>query len=125
MRFAAALCASAILLSAANATLDGNRIWYEVNGTSGTALVLVHGWTCDSTFWSHQVPAFSRHFRVLSVDLPGHGRSGKPDVRYDLSLFSRGVLAAMDAAKIDRAILIGHSMGLPVIRQVSLTHPHA
>jgi pimeloyl-ACP methyl ester carboxylesterase len=105
------------MASAEFATLDGKRVFYHASG-SGPALVLVHGWTCDSTFWSRQQPALSKQFRVVALDLPGHGKSDPFEGPYDSKLFARGVMAVMDAAKVDRAVLAGHSMGTPVIRHV-------
>lgn len=63
------------------------------------------------------------HSRVLTLDLPGHGLSDKPDIRYDLRLFGRAVRAVMDAAGMERAVLIGHSMGAAIIRQFYSNQP--
>jgi pimeloyl-ACP methyl ester carboxylesterase len=114
---------TALLANAEYAKVDGHRVYYEVTGSGEPAVVLIHGWTCDSTFWRMQTPEFAKSFRVLALDLPGHGRSDKPDVTYDLKLFSRGVLAAMDAAKVPRAVLVTHSMGTSVARQVIADAP--
>lgn len=99
------------------ARVDGIRVHYKNVGTGETALVFVHGWTCDLTFWRDQVPDFAGKTRVVLVDLPGHGRSDKPDVDYTQDLFARGVHAALQDAGVKRAVLVGHSMGAPVIRQ--------
>ena len=114
---------TAALATAEYAGARGQRVHYTVAGSGEPAVVLIHGWTCDSSLWQQQLSAFSKHFRVAAVDLLGHGQSDKPDTRYDLRLFSRGVLAAMDAAKINRAVLVGHSMGTGVIRQVFADAP--
>jgi pimeloyl-ACP methyl ester carboxylesterase len=95
--------------------LDGHKIKYETAGPRhGTAVVLIHGWACDSSFWRLQVPELARRFRVLAVDLPGHGKSDKPPLDYDGPLFAKAVRAAMDAEKINRAVLVGHSMGTEI-----------
>ena len=114
---------TALLASAEYAKVDGHRVYYEVTGARKPAVVLIHGWTCDSTFWNMQTPEFAKSFRVLALDLPGHGRSDKPHVAYDLKFFSRGVIAAMEAAKIDQAVLVSHSMGTSVARQVIADAP--
>jgi pimeloyl-ACP methyl ester carboxylesterase len=85
--------------------------------------VLIHGWTCDSTFFAPQIAELSKTYRVLAVDLIGHGRSDKPQATYDGPLMARSVLAAMDAARIDKAVLLGHSMGFPVARTVYARAP--
>lgn len=103
------------MLHADYAVLDGSRIYYKING-KGSAVVLVHGWTCDSTFWRMQVPALSEHFQAITLDLPGHGKSDAPTTDYDLKLFARALDAVMKSAGIEVAVLAGHSMGVSVIR---------
>ena len=97
--------------------VDGIRVHYKTLGTGETALVFVHGWTCDLTFWRDQVPYFEGRTRIVLVDLPGHGRSDKPNVDYTQDLFARGVHAALQDAGVTSAVLVGHSMGTPVVRQ--------
>lgn len=104
-----------LALSAASryVTLDGYRIHYESFGSGREALVFIHGWTCDLTFWSGQAPVYEKR-RSLLVDLLGHGRSDKPDLPYTMDLFARAVDAVMRDAGVERATLVGHSMGTPV-----------
>jgi sigma-B regulation protein RsbQ len=122
MRSAALFCI-AVSAMAEYANLDGNRVYYEVAGKGEPAVVFVHGWTCDTTFWRDQRSPVAKKHRAVFLDLPGHGRSDKPEQRYDLPLFSRAVLAVMDAAKVPRAVLVGHSMGTGVIRQLYADQP--
>jgi pimeloyl-ACP methyl ester carboxylesterase len=105
------------------ATVDGSRVHYENYGKGDTALVLIHGWTCDTNVWRDQIADFSKRNRVLAVDLPGHGKSDKPEVTYSMDLFARAVDAVMRDAKVRRAVLIGHSMGTPVARQFYRNYP--
>ena len=98
------------------ATLDGSRVHYLSYGEGREAAVFIHGWTCDSTFWRFQAPVFE-HRRSLLIDLPGHGASDKPQVQYTMEYFARAVEAVMSDAAVDRATLIGHSMGTPVAIQ--------
>src|SRR3954463_16548048 len=56
---------------------DGVPIHYEVQGSGEPALVFVHGWAIDSRYWDAQVPVFARTHRVVTLDLAGHGRSGR------------------------------------------------
>jgi pimeloyl-ACP methyl ester carboxylesterase len=99
------------------ATLDGMKVHYESYGAGRDAVVFVHGWTCDLTFWKAQVPAFAAKTRTLAIDLPGHGRSDAPRTTYSMDLFARAIDAVMRDAGVDRAVLVGHSMGTPVVRQ--------
>jgi pimeloyl-ACP methyl ester carboxylesterase len=101
-------------LAGADAKYDGARVHYESYGSGKQAIVFIHGWTCDLTFWRGQAPVYNQH-RALLVDLPGHGLSDKPDVAYTEERFARAVEAVMRDAGVERAVLVGHSMGGPVI----------
>ena len=80
--------------------------------------MFVHGWTCDSSSWTGQVPALAKQYRVITLDLPGHGKSGSPkDGKFSMDLFARAVEAVRAEAKAERIVLVGHSMGSPVIRR--------
>ncbi len=105
------------------ATLDGARIHYQSYGKGREALVLIHGWTCNLNYWRDQVPDFAKRNRVIALDLPGHGRSDKPELAYTMDLFARAVDAVMRDAKVDRAVLVGHSMGTPIARQFYRKYP--
>jgi pimeloyl-ACP methyl ester carboxylesterase len=102
---------------------DGQRVFYEASGSGELALVLVHGWSCDSSFWRLQRPALDKRFRVLAIDLPGHGKSDKPEVDYTPERFSTAVRRMLDREKVSRAVLVGHSMGAMVIRQALADDP--
>jgi pimeloyl-ACP methyl ester carboxylesterase len=105
------------------AKLDGSRVHYRNYGRGDEAIVFIHGWTCDMSFWGGQWHAFSRLKRVILIDLPGHGKSDKPQVVYSMDFFARAVKAVLDDAKVKRAVLVGHSMGTPVIRQFYRKYP--
>jgi pimeloyl-ACP methyl ester carboxylesterase len=113
MRRVMLLLWSASSLLALDATYDGSRVHYESYGKGREAVVFIHGWTCDLTFWRGQAPVYEKH-RALLVDLPGHGKSDKPDVSYTPERFARAVEAVMKEAGVERAVLVGHSMGTPV-----------
>jgi len=100
-------------LVAADVTSDGSRVHYESYGKGPEAVVFIHGWTCDLTFWRGQAPVYEKH-RALLVDLPGHGQSEKPEVAYTQERFARAIDAVMRDAGVTRAVLVGHSMGGPV-----------
>lgn len=99
------------------ATLDGHRIHYKSLGSGPETLVFVHGWTCDMSIWRIQASAFAKDRRVIVLDLPGHGRSDTPVIAYTIDLFARAVDAVARDAGVSRAVLVGHSMGTPVVRQ--------
>ncbi len=105
------------------AKLDGARIHYVNYGKGHEALVLVHGWTSNLEFWRDQVSDLAKRNRVIAIDLPGHGLSDKPQIAYSMDLFARAVDAVLRDAHVDRAVLMGHSMGTPVVRQFYRKYP--
>ena len=105
------------------AALDGNRVHYVDHGKGKQALVFVHGWTCNVDFWKAQTPAFEGKTRVILVDLPGHGQSDKPQIAYTMDLFARAVDAVLRDAGVDRAVIVGHSMGTPVMCEFYRKYP--
>lgn len=114
-----------VLVSAPSraATVDGLNIHYTDTG-SGPALVFVHGWTCDLSSWDKQVPAFADRYRVIALDLPGHGESDAPAREaFSLALFARAIEAVREEAGVNKIVLVGHSMGAPVIRQYAIAFP--
>jgi pimeloyl-ACP methyl ester carboxylesterase len=118
----------AVLLATASplaaATLDGMKIHSTAKGKGSRTIVLVHGWTCDDTSWAANVPELSKHYRVITLDLPGHGQSGSPkDGKLTMDLFARAVEAVRAEQRADKIVLVGHSMGTPVIRQYARLYP--
>jgi pimeloyl-ACP methyl ester carboxylesterase len=104
------------------ADLEGIKVHYKVLGSGEPTLVLVHGWTCNLGFWKGQAP-LAESMRLVLVDLPGHGRSDKPERTYSMELMARAVDAVLRDAKIERAVLAGHSMGTPVVWQFARLYP--
>ena len=106
------------------AKLDNNRIhYYDVgNSKAKKALVLIHGWTCNADFWKESLNAFPG-YRVIALDLPGHGQSDKPKISYSMEYFARSVDAVMKDAGVKHAVLAGHSMGTPIAREFYRLHP--
>ena len=105
------------------ATLDGAKVHYVNYGNGSDALVLIHGWTQNIDSWRDQIPELSKRSRVIAIDLPGHGKSDKPEIKYSMDLFARAVDAVLQDAKVNRAVLAGHSMGTPVARQFYRKYP--
>ncbi len=121
--FAASL---ALLLAApaAAASVDGREIHSTVAGAGPKTVIFVHGWTCDESSWAGQVPAFDDDYRVVTLDLPGHGRSTAPAADgFSMDLFARAVEAVRQEVGADKVVLVGHSMGAVVIREYALDYP--
>lgn len=104
-------------------SFNGSRVHYKSYGKGRNALVLIHGWTCNIDYWRDQIPELSKRSRVIAIDLPGHGQSDKPQVAYTMDLFANAVEAVMRDAKVERAVLVGHSMGTPIARQFYRRYP--
>ncbi|KAJ9602164.1 hypothetical protein H2200_013284 [Cladophialophora chaetospira] len=101
---------------------DGAKVVYQSSGTGEEALVFIHGWTCDKSLWENQAPLFNK-YRSLLIDLPGHGQSDNPRIEYSQELFARSVEAVLVAEGVQRAVLIGHSMGGPVSTMILRLFP--
>ena len=122
--FGTLLLIALILAPVSAASVDGLKVHSSAAGKGTSALIFVHGWTCDESSWTAQVPEFARTYRVLTLDLPGHGQSAGPaDGKFSIGLFARAVEAVRAEAGVDRVVLIGHSMGAPVIREYARLYP--
>lgn len=102
---------------------DGVPIAYEVHGEGSPALVFVHGWSCNRTFWAGQLEPLSRQFRVVAVDLAGHGDSGRGRKNWTIQSYGDDVAAVVKKLDLKAVILIGHSMGGDVIPEAALRLP--
>jgi pimeloyl-ACP methyl ester carboxylesterase len=102
---------------------DGVHIVYEVHGEGSLALVFVHGWSCDRSYWAGQLEPFSRNFKVVAIDLAGHGDSGRGRKNWTIQLYGDDVAAVVKKLDLKRVILIGHSMGGDVIPEAALRLP--
>src|SRR5262245_28466002 len=118
----AARAADGAELKSRFASFEGARVHYQMSGKGDEALIFIHGWTCSSEFWRGQTPSFAS-VPVIAVDLPGHGRSDKPQTDYTMAYFARSIDAVMRDAGVKRGVLIGHSMGTPVVRQFYRLYP--
>ena len=94
---------------------DGVPIRYEVHGSGEPALVLVHGWSCDRSYWDAQVPYFSERYRVVTIDLAGHGESGLEREVWSMRAFGQDVAAVVEELGLEQVVLVGHSLGGPVV----------
>jgi pimeloyl-ACP methyl ester carboxylesterase len=90
---------------------DGVRLFYTDQGAGDPPLLFVHGWCCDSTHWRAQVRAFRRKHRVVTTDLRGHGRSGKPKQGYTMDGFCEDLEWLIGELDLAKPVVIGHSMG--------------
>ena len=105
-------------------TWEGNKIHYKAHGERSRALVFVHGFGCDMNAWQEQFPYFAeKNIPMVFVDLPGFGKSDKPHADYTFDFFAGAVKTVIDAVGVSQPILVGHSLGSPICRQVARNYP--
>ncbi len=93
---------------------DGAKIYYEDQGV-GQPIVLVHGWTCSSKFWQKNVPELAKEFRVVTLDLRGHGKSSKVLSGHTVGQYARDVRALIEHLELQDVVLAGWSLGGSVV----------
>ena len=105
----------------------------ELHGQAAPALVFVHGWCCDRTYWHKQIEHFTSpapqspdnsSCTIVAIDLAGHGDSGAGRAEWTMQAFGQDVVAVIEALGLTRTILIGHSMGGPVIVEAARQMPN-
>ena len=102
--------------------VDGIRLHVTEAGR-GPALLMLHGLSATHANWDHTMTAFSSRFRVIAPDLPGHGRSEKPDAPYTIDFFA-GVMRSLGRELgLDEAVVLGNSLGGQIAAQMALDYP--
>jgi 4,5:9,10-diseco-3-hydroxy-5,9,17-trioxoandrosta-1(10),2-diene-4-oate hydrolase len=91
---------------------------------SGPPLLFVHGLSGSWQNWLENIPHFARTHRVLALDLPGFGESPMPRETISISGYGRTLDAFCDAVGVDRAAVVGNSMGGFVAAEMAISHPH-
>jgi pimeloyl-ACP methyl ester carboxylesterase len=102
--------------------IHGHEVGYRIAG-EGPALLLIHGLTGSSTTWREVMPALAERFTVVAPDLLGHGESAKPRGDYSLGAFASGARDLLVALGIERATVVGHSLGGGVAMQMAYQFP--
>jgi pimeloyl-ACP methyl ester carboxylesterase len=96
---------------------------YTDVGDGDTTLFFVHGWGINKTYWDGQVDHFRNRYRVIAMDLPGFGQSGKNRDTWTTAAFGGDVSAVIDQLKLKKVILVGHSMAGNIIVQATNNNP--
>jgi pimeloyl-ACP methyl ester carboxylesterase len=104
-------------------SVDAVPVAYDVTGRGEPTLVFVHGWAFDRRIWDAQVRRFAAERRVVALDLGGHGESGRGRGDWTMPAFGEDVRAVVDALDLSRVVLIGHSMGGPVVLEAARRLP--
>jgi 3-oxoadipate enol-lactonase len=106
-----------------HAQCNGISIFYEAKGR-GEPLVLISGLGGDHAFWQSSKGSLGSHFQLITFDTRGIGKSDAPDAPYSMELFSDDLAGLLDSLKLQRANILGLSMGGNIAQMFALRHPH-
>lgn len=104
------------------AKVNGININYKVEG-QGEPLVMIMGIATDLTAWRSQTPAFKKHFRVVTFDNRGVGKSDKPAGAYSTKMMADDTIGLMDHLGIEKAQILGVSMGGMIAQELAINYP--
>ena len=95
-------------------TSDGVNLYYLEAG-SGKPILMIPGWSQTAEQFRHQIEGLSDRYRVIALDMRGHGESDKPEHGYKISRLAKDVRDVIEALELDEVNILGHSMGSSVI----------
>lgn len=101
----------------------GVNIAYNDSKKGDTTLVFIHGWGINKSYWTNQDTAFAKHYRVVAMDLPGFGESGKNRKTWTVEDYAADVSEVLNGLDLKNVILIGHSMSGAIALESALNNP--
>ncbi len=101
---------------------DRTEISYELAG-EGECTVLIHGFSDNLTMWYNQIPELAKKYKVLAYDVRGHGQTESQDNRFSMDLFADDLYELLKALNINKACVLGYSMGGRIGVTFALNHP--
>ncbi|MGB0403156.1 MAG: alpha/beta fold hydrolase [Salibacteraceae bacterium] len=104
-------------------SFDNQRIYFTDQGTGKPTILFVHAWCTDGTLWKNQVEAFKKDYRVVTIDLAGHGKSGKSRKHWNPENFARDVVAVINRLELKKVVLVGHSISEETVIRVARMEP--
>lgn len=102
---------------------QGVKIDFTRCGNSDTTILFVHGWAINKSYWEPQVNQFCSRFNVVTIDLPGHGSSGKNRSDWSVESFADDIKKIIDTLQLKNVVLVGHSMSGNIILQTAVRYP--
>jgi len=102
---------------------NGVNIAYTDTGKSDTTILFIHGWAINKGYWADQVAYFGKKYRVVTIDLPGFGQSGKNREQWDTKTYGSDVNAVINKLDLKKVILVGHSMAGDIALQATAENP--
>jgi pimeloyl-ACP methyl ester carboxylesterase len=104
------------------ATVNGIKLNYKVEG-SGEPLVMIMGLGGNRSAWSSQIPFFKKHFRIVTFDNRGVGKSDKPEGPYSIRMMADDTVKLMEHLEIEKARILGVSMGGMIAQELAINYP--
>lgn len=101
---------------------NGLKMYYEEHG-SGPPLILLHGGTATSSMWQPQLPLFVQHFRVITPDFRGHGKTDNPTGEFSYRLMADDVVGFIQALGLTKPLICGYSDGGQVALEMGMRYP--
>lgn len=98
----------------------GVFIDHKIHGSGEYTLLFIHGWCINQSYWDEQVKSLQSEYRIVTIDLPGFGESGKNRKSWSIEKYGEDVNAVIEQLKLTNVILIGHSMGGNVAVEAAL-----
>lgn len=108
------------LFTTTSITIDGETLSYVDNQQGKSCLLFLHGAFIDKSYWQAQLDYFSPHYRVLAVDLVGHGQSSSYRKAYSIQAYGEDISKFLQQLALEEVILIGHSIGAAIMLEVAL-----
>lgn len=96
---------------------------YDAGDKTASPILLIHGLGDEADTWRYVIPPLAATHRVIALDLPGFGRSDKPNVAYTIPFFQDTILELLDTLAIQSATFVGHSLGAVIAQTIALNHP--
>jgi len=104
-------------------TNNGVNIAYSDTGKGDTTLLFVHGWAINRSYWTNQVAYFKNKYRVITIDMPGFGESGKNRKDWSTIAYGRDIDSVLAKLDLKKVVLIGHSMAGDIVLQAAADNP--
>jgi pimeloyl-ACP methyl ester carboxylesterase len=107
------------------AKVNNTTIAYNQYGNGDTTLLFVHGWCINKEYWNDQSKYFSDKYKVVTLDLPGFGRSDKNRTEWTFEKYTEDINEFIKAEKLKNVILIGHSMSGDILLLMDNKYPES
>lgn len=104
-------------------TSDNIRMAYQSCGNGDTTLLFIHGWCINKEYWQPQFDHFCGRYKLVAVDLPGFGQSGKNRTDWSFEKYARDIKNCIDQLHLKNVVLIGHSMSGDIVLKTDVSYP--